>query len=110
VWFIFLEYAFEGYSTEQLIEIFMSMAKSKGYSIARGYKRVIVPYFDKMAKTDNWGNGRDVRKLLEAAIGIMAVQSKKFNTTIPLSAIRKAVTEALENQPAEKARIGFCQE
>jgi len=98
---------FEGYSTEQLIEIFKSMAKSKGYTIAPGYKKVIVPYFDKVKKMESFGNGRDVRKLLESAIGVMAVQNKKFSTTIPLSAIRKAVAEALENQSPEKNRIGF---
>jgi len=48
--------------------------------------------------------------LCETSIGIMAIQSKKFNTTIPLSATRKAIAEALENQPPEKNRIGFSQE
>jgi hypothetical protein len=86
------------------------MARGKGYSLADGYKKVIAPYFDKMIRTDNWGNGRDVRKLLESAIGIMAVQSKKFSTVLSLSAIRQAVAEALENQPPEKNRIGFQQE
>jgi ATP-dependent 26S proteasome regulatory subunit len=98
---------FESYSTEQLIEIFRSMAKSKGYAVAPGYKKVIAPHFDKMRKMESFGNGRDVRKLLESAIGVMAVQNKEFSTTIPLSAIRKAIAEALENQPAEKNRIGF---
>ena len=100
---------FESYSTEELIEIFKTMAKSKGYAIATGYKQIIKPYFDKAKKMDNWGNGRDVRKLLELAIGVLAVQSKKFKTTIPLSAIRKAVAEAMENQPTEKNVIGFQQ-
>jgi len=102
--------SFESYSTEELVEIFKSMARGKGYSVAPGYKKVIVPYFDKMIMTDNWGNGRDVRKLLESAIGIMAVQSKKFSTVLSLSAIRQAVAEALENQSPKKNRIGFQQE
>ena len=101
---------FEDYTTEELVEIFKSMARGKGYSLAPGYGKVIAPYFDKMIKTDNWGNGRDVRKLLEAAIGIMAVQSKKFSTVLSLSAIRQAVAEALENQSPKKNRIGFQQE
>jgi len=102
---------FEDYSTEQLTAIFKSMARDKGYALPPGYRKVIEqPYFEKMRKMDNWGNGRDVRKLLEAAIAIMAVQSKKFNTAIPLSAIRQAVAEALENQSPEKNIIGFHQE
>ena len=100
---------FESYSTDELIAIFRQLAIDKGYSIAPGCKKLIKSYFEKAKKMDNWGNGRDVRKLLELAIGIMAVQNKEFRSNIPLSAIRKAVAEAMENQPAEKNVIGFQQ-
>ena len=89
--------------------IFKLMATGKGYTLAPGYKKVIEPYFDKVKESDSFGNGRDVRKLLGAAIGIMASQSKSFSTKIPLSAIRQAVKEALENHTETKNPIGFRQ-
>ena len=100
---------FESYDTERLVQIFKTLATEKGYTVARGYKKVIVPYFEKIRKSDTFGNGRDCRKLLEASIGVMAVQSKTFSTAIPLSAIRKAVQNSLDAQPAERNIIGFQQ-
>jgi len=100
---------FESYDTEQLVQIFKLIATERGYTVAGGYKKIISPYFDKIRNNDTFGNGRDARKLVEAAIGVLAVQSKEFTTAIPLSAIRKAVQDSLESQPAAKNVIGFQQ-
>lgn len=67
-------FSFEDYSPEQLLEIFMGLAKAAGYKVAPDAEAYLAEMFKQMykARTETFGNGRDVRNVFEAAMSEQA--------------------------------------
>ena len=88
------------------------MVKEKGYTLEKGYGNLVKDYFSSIRNQKNFGNGREARKLLEKAIGKLAVEQKnkkpRLINKITLSSLRKAIDElSKETQNPNKRSIGF---
>ena len=61
------EIPFENYDTQEMLEIFKSMAAYDRMTLGQGVENALVPLFERMVREagPTFGNGRDVRKLLE---------------------------------------------
>ena len=59
---------FPDYNVDELVEILQLMAKERGYRLNKSIIRKCREYFGQVVKETNFGNGRYVRNLLEAAI------------------------------------------
>ena len=70
------EIIFEDYAPEELLQIFLSMVKSKGMRIAEGSEPALLNFFSELyAKRDGlFANGRTVRNIFEA--GLQAQSSR----------------------------------
>lgn len=103
---------FPDYDNDELLEIFKTMVKEKGYTLEKGYGNLVKDYFSSIRNQKNFGNGREARKLLEKAIGKLAVEQKnkkpRLINKITLSSLRKAIDElSKETQNPNKRSIGF---
>ena len=59
---------FPNYTTEELTEIFISMASSRGFELKDDVIDKVSYILDKARRVDNFGNGRYVRNLLDKAL------------------------------------------
>ena len=64
--------SFPDYDEEQLTEIFVSMAKSRGYQLEKNCEEILRRFFRKAMRSQQFGGGREVRRLLERAEGQLA--------------------------------------
>ena len=65
---------FPDYSTDELTEIFMMMLEERGFSVTEDAVMEARFIFEKARYTDNFGNGRYVRNLIERAAQNQAVR------------------------------------
>ena len=104
---------FPDYNTEELVKILCLMAKERGLRLNPGILRKCRCFFQEVVKEDNFGNGRYVRNLLEAAMMRQAerliAMSKKHEITR-----QKAVCLTMEDfmpiklsQVKPKSQMGF---
>lgn len=111
-------FVFQPYSSEELWQIFKKQAELLQYEPDPDAKEMVVSYFEKRREDDNFGNGREARRLLELATSYMAERIMKKDTTekedfvyLESEDIRKAIlemNEASEQQHgSEKNKIGF---
>ena len=63
---------FPDYSVEELIGIFRGMAGRRGYRLGEDCLQVLELYFRRAAKKKDFGGGREARRLLETAEGVLA--------------------------------------
>lgn len=63
---------FKDYTSEQLTEIFHSMAAARGYHVEEGADLLLIDYFKKASERKDFGAGREARRLLDQAEGQMA--------------------------------------
>lgn len=73
---------FESYRPEEMVQIVHCQAKLQKFTIAKEADEFIRKYFEKRAKSSNFGNGREARSLVEnafryAAERVMAVPESK---------------------------------
>lgn len=59
---------FEDYSVDELCEIFRMMLSNKGYSIESSCESALRSHFSSRVRNEHFGNGRYVRKLIEAIL------------------------------------------
>ena len=97
---------FDSYTSEQMADIFYTIAKVQTYTVPEEARKDIVKYFETRVLADNFGNGREARSLLEmstlyTAKRIMQKDKSKITKadlqTIVLEDIKKAIKDA-ENQ------------
>lgn len=103
---------FSDYSQDELLNIFKFFAKKSGYKLEEGYEETVLNYFEKIRKNNNFGNGRESRKLFEASISELSLELFKNKSTeidtLTISAISNAVYSLTKNNKAEsKMQIGF---
>jgi AAA+ superfamily predicted ATPase len=65
---------FRDYTTGELVEITDGMAEKDDYYLAPGSKAALGAIFDAARKTENFGNARYARNLIEAAMGSHAAR------------------------------------
>lgn len=96
---------FENYSNEQLWEIAKVMAKKYDFEIADDCKGSLEEYMDDLRTSENYGNARDVRKLLQAAMEEYGLAEKQGNK-LDVSCFQKAI-KFLEKKKLKKNTFGF---
>jgi hypothetical protein len=110
--------AFNAYSPEfEMPEIFYTLAKNADIDLEDGWRDIVIPFFKERALSDDFGNGREARRLLNNCLLVQAsrIDPDTADTTvlrlITCEDIRKATQEILKScsgiKGSEKARIGF---
>lgn len=68
---------FENYSSSELYDITKLIAKNNGYRLAENTSEVLIPIFDNALNSEDFGNGRFARNMLEHAQLAQAVRLSK---------------------------------
>lgn len=102
---IYQTISFENYSKEQLWEIAKVMAKKYEFEIAEECKDILEEYMEKLSKNENYGNAREVRKLLQTVMEEYGLAGKKGNI-LDLSCFQMAI-KFLEKKKTKKNSFGF---
>lgn len=103
---------FPSYTPKDLFDILQYLAKEMGYSIPKKSQQTCIGFFEalKKRKGTQFGNGRESRRLLEAAIEEMAVRIAESDAPEKLSHadLKKACSVLLnmEKEPVQKI-LGF---
>lgn len=103
---------FPSYEEATLLEILKSMAKKQGYTLTTGALKQSALYFSQKRKEnpENFGNGREVRRLFhnaeeELALNLMDEEATAMTIT---SAHIKTATGRLLSPKKERRLIGFA--
>lgn len=107
---------FEDYSVDELCEIFRMMLSNKGYSIELSCESALRSHFSSRVRNEHFGNGRYVRKLIEAIlyqqatrvmerIGKRDLDETEMNVVIEAD-IKNAIQELSELESTQRL-IGF---
>ncbi|WP_261311539.1 AAA family ATPase [Streptococcus suis] len=107
---------FEDYSVDELYEIFRIMLSNKGYSIESSCESALHLHFLSRVRNEHFGNGRYVRKLIEAIlyqqatrvmerIGKRDLDETEMNAVIEVD-IKNAIQELSELESTQRL-IGF---
>ncbi|HFI0217223.1 TPA: AAA family ATPase [Streptococcus suis] len=107
---------FEDYSVDELNEIFRIMLSNKGYSIESSCESALHLHFLSRIRNEHFGNGRYVRKLIEAIlyqqatrvmerIGKRDLDETEMNAVIEVD-IKNAIQELSELESTQRL-IGF---
>ena len=104
---------FPDYSSDELYQIFKNIAKEEKYRLSNNLKPILISYFNKERKKENFSNARCVRSLFEKIKFEQADRVIKQNENI--NTIKKCdienVLNKLEdnnNNEEKKNRIGFA--
>ena len=63
---------FPSYSSEELVQVFSTLAKQSGYTLARETETALVEIFGDMQRDVHFGNAREARKMFEASVARQA--------------------------------------
>lgn len=97
---------FENYNNEELWEIAKVMAKKYEFEIAEECRDIFEVYIDDLRKTENYGNARDVRKLLQAVMEEYGL-NKKTDYILDEVCFQDAI-QFLNCKTSKKNTFGFC--
>lgn len=104
--------AFEDYSGKELKDIFVHMISRNGYTTGKGAAEQALSYVEEQKTGRNFGNAREVRKLMESAIVAHSVRIHSGSTpagaadTITVSDVKRGI-ERLRRQPENRRNFGF---
>ena len=104
--------AFEDYSVKELKDIFVHMIAEKGYAPGRGASEQALKYVEEQKNGRNFGNAREVRKLVESAIVAHSVRIHSGISpagaadTISAADVKKGM-ERLRRMPENRRNFGF---
>lgn len=106
--------AFEDFSDRELEDIFVHMMKEKGYSVSRGAVDFANDYIKEQKNKKNFGNAREVRKLVESVIISHSVRihtNKRLKGTVSVDRITnedvKKGIKRLCKVPESRKKFGF---
>jgi hypothetical protein len=71
---------FENYSVTELYDITKLIAKNNGYKLSADVEETLIPIFKRAINSDDFGNGRFARKLVEHAQLAQAVRLSKYKS------------------------------
>ncbi len=103
---------FGSYNDEELYTILERKAEDSGYDLPRGVKKIAKEYFRRLREKngDTFGNGREVRRLLEGAEEEMAlrlVDDEESGLELIAEDFRSCVARLIPMEETAKRRIGF---
>lgn len=101
---------FKDYSNKELQDICSYMAKTSGYTLEKAGIEPLMDYVTSLKKSKNYGNAREVRKVMESAIiahsvRIMAKGARKKDV-LTADDVKKGI-ERLRKTPKNKTNFGF---
>ncbi|MCR4656467.1 MAG: AAA family ATPase [Lachnospiraceae bacterium] len=106
--------AFEDFSDRELRDIFVHMTEEKGYSVSKGAADIANDYIKEQKNKRNFGNAREVRKLVESVIISHSVRihtDKKIKGTASMDRITdedvKKGIKRLCKVPESRKKFGF---
>lgn len=99
---------FPDYSTDELTEIFKMMIAERGFTVADDAIREARHIFEKVRLTDNFGNGRYARNLMERAIEKQSV--RLMNTEENVSSIRQRELFTIKKEDLNTLEEGLKEE
>jgi SpoVK/Ycf46/Vps4 family AAA+-type ATPase len=65
---------FPSYSSQELGEIFRSMATAQHFKLSSDFESKLLPWIEQNSKREGWGNAREMRTLLEKAREAQAIR------------------------------------
>jgi hypothetical protein len=111
---------FDSYSPEEMVEIFMRIAKTQNYKVDASVGPMIAEHFKTRVDDDNFGNGREARSLLETSVLFAASRvlqegktkyTKEEMQTITREDVAAAIAQVNQGERIRNAglgkRIGF---
>lgn len=113
---------FDSYSADEMVQIFLRIAKNSNYRVQPGSGEIVRAFFEKRVCDKDFGNGREARALLENAVLFAArrtmAQKKDSYTESELMALTvedvKSAAEKLGQgygmSQREQQRIGFVKQ
>lgn len=97
---------FDPYSPEkELPQIFFTLAEERGLKLPAPWRSMVVPYFQHRARQEDFGSGREARRLLESCLTVQAhrlVKEMNFHT-----ASLNQLTEGDLRRAVEDLESGF---
>lgn len=99
---------FPDYSTDELTEIFKMMMTERGFTVTDDAIGEASHIFEKVRLTDNFGNGRYVRNLMERAIEKQSV--RLMNTEENISSIRPRELFTIKKEDLNTLEEGLKEE
>ena len=104
---------FKDYSNKELQDICSYMAKTNGYNLEKAAIEPLMDYVASLKKSKNYGNAREIRKVMESAIiahsvRIMAKDTRKKDV-LTVDDVKKGI-ERLRKTPKNKNNFGFAYE
>ena len=81
------------------------MAKKYDFQIAENCREILGEYMDCLSKNENYGNARDIRKLLQATMEEYGLAGKNGNV-LDIVCFQKAIA-FLEKKKPKKTSFGF---
>lgn len=102
---------FEDYSVDELCEIFRMMLSNKGYSIESSCESALRSHFSSRVRNEHFGNGRYVRKLIEAILYQQAtrVMEKIDNRTLEETEMNVVIEADIKNAIQELSELESTQ-
>ncbi len=112
---------FDSYSPDEMVQILFRIAENNHYCLDENIREMLLSYFQKRMKDDNFGNGREARSLLETAVvytaeRVLAQKRKSYTRaemqTIVYGDIEKAIAQSeyalsVQNACQISGAIGF---
>ena len=111
---------FDSYTPAEMVEIFFRIAKNQHYCVDENVTELVYAHFEKRMCADNFGNGREARRLLETAVAFAAGRvfeqgKKKYSKAdmqrITYSDVQEAVCQKEKEDSVQntvkKGKIGF---
>ena len=103
---------FDGYSSQTLWEILLRLAEDRGVTVSPQGEAVAKEYFQFLKKSsgESFGNGREARKLLEAAMEELALRvmsATETNDTLLTIADLEQAVQRLRPRQEPRRKIGF---
>jgi AAA+ superfamily predicted ATPase/AcrR family transcriptional regulator len=105
---------FQAYSVEELWDILKLMAAKQHFTIAEEAKEAVIQFIEdyKKIKKDEFGNAREMRKLLQVAQEEVALRffrsyKNKGQEVITVEDIEKAIKSLMGQGPVKKVPFGF---
>ena len=104
---------FKDYSNKELQNICSYMAKTSGYTLEQAAIEPLMDYVASLRKSKNYGNAREVRKVMESAIIAHSVRIMTKGTrkkdVLTVDDVKKGI-ERLRKTPKNKNNFGFAYE
>lgn len=104
---------FKDYSNKELQDICSYVAKTSGYTLEQAAIEPLMDYVASLRKSKNYGNAREVRKVMESAIIAHSVRIMTKGTrkkdVLTVDDVKKGI-ERLRKTPKNKTNFGFTYE